>query len=68
MNLSDNTYSEFTLSANFPMDIYVATSADSDPNEFQHDLSVKKTNYFKLSSQHFPSLDSFVAAVRVNGL
>ena len=66
--MSDDSYSEFTISATFPLDIYVGASADSDPNEFQHDLSIKKTNYFKLSSQHFPSMDSFVAAVRVNGI
>ncbi len=67
-DLDSLSYSEFTIQASFPMDIYLSASADSDPNEFQHDLGIKQTNYFKFSSQHFPTMTSFTAAVRVTGL
>ena len=61
-------YYEFTLSSGFPMDIYISAGWQSDPNDFQYDMAFKQQNYVKLNSRQFPSLDTFVAAVKINGI
>eukprot|EP00347_Sterkiella_histriomuscorum_P012091 403369927 len=66
--LLQNLYHEFTLSSAFPMDIYISSGWQSDPNEFDYELAFKKQNYIKISSKQFPSLDTFVAAVKINAV
>ncbi|CDW88293.1 serine carboxypeptidase [Stylonychia lemnae] len=66
--LSYNHKYEFTLSSKQPIDLYISTGSDSDPNEFSHDLAFKGQNYMTIQSDHFPSLSTFVAAVKINGI
>jgi hypothetical protein len=58
----------FTLSASQPLDIYLISGAESDPNEFNYDTAIKKQNYVQISFTQFPFLATFTAAVKVNGL
>ena len=50
------------------MDIYISSGWQSDPNEFNYELAFKQQNYIKISSKQFPSLDTFVAAVKINAV
>lgn len=61
-------YHELTLSSSFPMDIYISSGWQSDPQEFNYELAFKKQNYIKISSKQFPSLETFVAAIKINGI
>ena len=61
---------EFTLSSTTPMEVYMlkGANADVDPNEFNHDIAFKQQTFVKFGNDMFPSLATFVAAVRVNGI
>ena len=67
--LQANEYYELTLSSQNPMDIFISSRLDVDPNEFNpNEFELLRQSYIKLSSKAFPTLSKFVAAVRVNGI
>lgn len=59
---------DFTLSSNFPLDVYVMAGDHSDPNEFEFDAAFKQQNYVRFTSDQYPSFATFTAAVKVNGI
>lgn len=50
------------------MDVYLTAGLNSEPTQFKNDFELRKQNYIKISSSSFPSLNTFTAAVRVNGI
>lgn len=50
------------------MDIFISKDPSVDPTEFANDFEIHRQNRFTLNSANIqPALNSFTAAVRING-
>lgn len=58
---------EFSLVSNQPIDVWVG-AGDSEPTKFNHDFEFLGRTSVKLSLASLPQLNTFVAAVRINGV
>ena len=57
-----------TLSASNPIDVYVKTNDNvSEPTEFNHEIAIYKQTRVVLRSEHWPGMQQFTLAVKVNG-
>ena len=50
------------------MDVYLSAGVNAEPTQFKNDFEFRKQSQVTIASSSFPSLTSFVAAVRVNGV
>ncbi|CDW84139.1 kex1 protein precursor [Stylonychia lemnae] len=66
--LANNLYYEVVFSSQMPIDIFISSGWQSDPNEFKYDLALRQQNYVRLTSKQFPNFETFTAAVKVNGI
>lgn len=63
--LKANEFYELTLKANYAIDVFLSYGANSEPTEFNNDLEFRKQPMITISSLNFPTITTFVAAVRV---
>ncbi|CDW87058.1 serine carboxypeptidase [Stylonychia lemnae] len=66
--LAANLHYEMVFSSQMPLDIFISSGWQSDPNEFQYDLAFRQQNYIRITSKQFPNFETFTAAVKVNGI
>jgi hypothetical protein len=65
--LSGDSYS-LQLTAQYPMTIYISSGLTNEPTEFNYDLAFKQVTSFRLDSSSFPSMNTFVMAVKIEGI
>ena len=59
---------EFTISSQLAFDLYISSGSDSNPNELNYQLAYRRQTYLKINSDAFPSLSTFTALIKVNGI